>query len=169
MSHSVIRPVAAFSGASIITHSSRYFLGLLLGTLIHNAALADIVLSAPPRESAEADAKLYEPLAESLTELLGEKMVYQYPGSWHNYQKQLQNDKYDIVFDGPHFAAWRMTSLQARPLVRLPGSLRFVLVVPTKDIVKVNDLVGKPVCTLPSPNLGALTHLFNVPQPGNSA
>ncbi|HEC18650.1 MAG TPA: hypothetical protein ENI97_04840 [Gammaproteobacteria bacterium] len=141
--------------------------GLLLIALSHNTVLADIILSAPPRESAKAGAKLYEPLAKSLSELLGEKVVYQHPGSWQNYQKQLQNDAYDIVFDGPHFAAWRMATLQAKPLVRLPGSLRFVLVTPRKDktIQRINDLVGKPVCTLPSPNLGALTLYSMYPNP----
>jgi len=167
MSHSIVRPATLFSVAKTTKYTSRYFFGLLLGMLIHSAATADIVLSAPPRESMEAGAKLYEPLAKSLSELLGEKVVYRHPGNWQNYQKQLQNDKYDIVFDGPHFAAWRMSSLQAKPLVRLPGNLRFVLVVPAEDkeIVKINHLVGKPVCTLPSPNLGALTLYSMYPNP----
>lgn len=167
MSYPAANPATTFSatysnsstGTQSISRASRYFLGLLFGALIHTTTAAEIVLTAPPRESAEAGAKLYEPLAKSLSELLGEKVVYQHPGNWHNYQKQLQNDKYDIVFDGPHFAAWRMTSLNARPLVRLPGNLRFVLVTNSEDnkITRVNDLVGKKVCTLPSPNLGALT------------
>lgn len=167
MSHPTADFATLFSVTRIFVRTSRYFLSLLIGALMYHAAQADIILSAPPRESAEAGAKLYEPLAKSLSQLLGEKVTYQHPGDWHNYQKNLQNDEYDIVFDGPHFAAWRMTRLKARPLVRLPGNLRFVLVVPRQDntLARVNDLVGKPVCTLPSPNLGALTLYSMYPNP----
>jgi len=163
MSH----PAISFCFARSKNLTPRVLFGLLISVLFHNAALAEIILTAPPRESVEAGNKLYEPLAASLSELLGEKVTYRHPGSWHNYQKQLQNDQYDIVFDGPHFAAWRMTSLQAKPLVRLPGNLRFVLVTSTKEqnITAAKDLVGKPVCTLPSPNLGALTLYSMYPNP----
>lgn len=163
MSH----PAATFCTVRTKTLTQRLLLGAFLGLLFQNMALAEIILSAPPRESAEAGSKLYEPLALSLSELLGEKVTYQHPGNWHNYQKKLQNDEYDIVFDGPHFAAWRMTSLSAKPLVRLPGNLRFVLVTPVseKNITEVKNLIGKPVCTLPSPNLGALTLYSMYPNP----
>jgi phosphonate transport system substrate-binding protein len=163
MSH----PATTFCLARTKNLTQRLLLGSFFSILLHNTALAEIILTAPPRESVDAGTKLYEPLAASLSELLGEKVTYQHPGSWHNYQKQLQNDQYDIVFDGPHFAAWRMTSLQAKPLVRLPGNLRFVLVTLTKEstINRVKDLVGKPVCTLPSPNLGALTLYSMYPNP----
>ena len=140
---------------------------LTAGFLVQNSVLADLILSAPPRESVEAGKKLYEPLAESLSQLTGEKVIYQHPENWHNYQKRLQNDEFDIVFDGPHFAAWRMSSLKAKPLVRLPGNLRFVLVVMEEDrkITELKHLVGKTVCTLPSPNLGALTLYSMFPNP----
>lgn len=140
---------------------------LTTGFLVQNSVLADLILSAPPRESVEAGKKLYEPLAESLSQLTGEKVIYQHPENWHNYQKRLQNDEFDIVFDGPHFAAWRMSSLKAKPLVRLPGNLRFVLVVMEEDrkITEPKHLVGKTVCTLPSPNLGALTLYSMYPNP----
>ena len=164
MSHPAANPATTFFTTAVnkplfSTRTAHRILTLLAGILLHSSALAEIVLTAPPRESAEAGVKLYEPLAKELSVLLGKKVVYQHPGDWHNYQKRLQNDEYDIIFDGPHFAAWRMDSLKARPLVRLPGSLRFVLVTGSDDekITKVNDLVGKKVCTLPSPNLGALT------------
>ena len=163
MSH----PAATFCYARTTNLTQQILLSLFLSALLHNTVLAEIILTAPPRESSDAGAKLYEPMAASLTELLGEKVTYQHPGSWHNYQKQLQDDQYDIVFDGPHFAAWRMTSLSAKPLVRLPGNLRFVLVTPIseKNITEVKNLIGKTVCTLPSPNLGALTVYSMYPNP----
>jgi ABC-type phosphate/phosphonate transport system substrate-binding protein len=171
MSYPAANPATTFSvtrtSTQTVSRTTNTLLCLLIGLLIQTTAFADIVLTAPPRESAEAGAKLYEPLAKSLSQLLGEKVVYQHPGDWHNYQRQLQNDQYDIVFDGPHFAAWRMTSLKATPLVRLPGNLRFVLVTGSADnkVTRVNDLIGKKVCTLPSPNLGALTLYSMYPNP----
>ncbi len=140
---------------------------LSTGFLVQNTVSADLILTAPPRESVEDGKKLYEPLAETLSQLTGEKVIYQHPVDWHNYQKRLQNDEFDIVFDGPHFAAWRMSSLKAKPLVRLPGNLRFVLVIrgEDKEITEPKHLVGKTICTLPSPNLGALTLYSMFPNP----
>ena len=140
---------------------------LVSGCLFHSTVTAEFILSAPPRESIEVGNKLYEPLAESLSQLTGTKVIYRHPIDWQNYQKRLQNDEYDIVFDGPHFAAWRMSSLKAKPLVRLPGNLRFVLVTLKKEekITKSKHLVGKVVCTLPSPSLGALVLYSMFPNP----
>ena len=155
MSHQTINKAGLYLGA------------LLLGLVFANPVFAELILSAPPRESVEEGKKLYEPLAKNLSDLLGEPVVYRHPIDWRNYQKQLQNDEFDIVFDGPHFAAWRMSSLQAKPLVRLPGNLRFVLVTRSDEnnITAPKHLVGKPVCTLPSPNLGALTLYSMFPNP----
>lgn len=121
-------------------------------------AAAEYVFTAPPRETPEAGEKLYGPLAEHLTSLLNEKVTYKHPRSWIKYKKEMQKGSYDIVFDGPHFAAWRHENQNAQPAVKLPGSLSFVLVA-RKDanISSKKDLIGKKVCTLPSPNLGAMT------------
>ena len=42
-------------------------------------AQAELILSAPPRESLKAGNELYGPLAEHLTQLLGEKVIYKHP------------------------------------------------------------------------------------------
>jgi ABC-type phosphate/phosphonate transport system substrate-binding protein len=107
--------------------------------------------------------KVYKPLADYLTNMIGETVVYEHPSDWRDYEKNMKNDVYDIVFDGPHFAAWRIQSLRARALIRLPGSLRFVLVANRAAVTlnEAKDLVGHKICTLPSPNLGALT-LFSM-------
>ncbi len=112
----------------------------------------------PHRETAEAGQKLYGPLADHLSGLLNEKVVYQHPGNWRKYKKEMQKGSYDIVFDGSHFAAWRMENKQAKAAVKLPGGLSFVLV--ARKELKLTDkkqLIGRKVCTLPSPNLGAMT------------
>lgn len=148
------------------TFRARPVLGLVICSLFSATANAELILTAPPRETKEAGEKLYQPLADDLSKLLGKTVVYQHPGTWKNYQKRLQSDEYDIVFDGPHFAAWRMDSLNNEPLVRLPGNLRFVLVALADDNIRSEkDLLGRTICTLPSPNLGALTLYSMYPNP----
>lgn len=132
--------------------------GLSLLAGLSGAAAADYVFSAPPREDAQAAQSLYGPLAEHLSALLGEKVVYEYPGDWRNYERKMRAGEYDILFDGPHFAAWRIEKGMSQPLVKLPGKLDFVLVVRNdQDVKSEQDLVGKRVCVLPSPNLTAMT------------
>ena len=82
---------------------------------------ADLILSAPPRESLEDGQELYGPLAEHLSTLLGEEVTYQHPDNWLHYQRELRNDVYDIVFDGPHFVSWRVKNLKHDVLLKLPG------------------------------------------------
>ena len=128
---------------------------------------ADLILTAPPRETPEAGKIVYAPLAEYLSLFLGEPVIYEHPLNWKRYEKKMKNDEYDFIFDGPHFAAWRIETLLAKPLIKLPGTLRFVLVVKNsqQDIRKLDDLIGKTICTLPAPNLGALTLFSMYPYP----
>lgn len=122
-------------------------------------ASADLVLSAPPRESAEEAKRTYEPLARFFTEIIGERVSYVQPRDWLQYTTDMRNGKYDILFDGPHFAAWRMKHLHHVALARLPGTLDFIVLANWDDkrINKLRDLMGLPVCGLPSPNLGTMT------------
>lgn len=131
------------------------FAGALLPTLVH----ADYVLTAPPREDAAAGQSVYGPLAAHLSALLGEKVVYEHPGDWRSYERKMRADDYDIIFDGPHFAAWRIEKGIAHPSVKLPGRLDFVMLVRADrpEIKDVDGLIGKRVCVLPSPNLTAMT------------
>jgi len=120
---------------------------------------AELIFSAPPRESSQAAEKLYGPLAEHLSELLGEKVIFQYPNNWLQYQRDLRKGMYDIVFDGPHFVSWRLAHLEHQVLVKLPGELEFVVVVKKDDdtLKKTDDLIGKRICAIPPPNLATLT------------
>lgn len=128
---------------------------------------ADLILTAPPRETPEAGKVTYAPLAKYLSQFLGEPVIYEHPLNWKRYEKKMKNDEYDIIFDGPHFAAWRIETQLAKPLIKLPGSLRFVLVVKKSDsaLRETSDMIGKTICTLPAPNLGALTLFSMFPYP----
>lgn len=131
---------------------SVFFLAFILSSSI---ASADLILTAPPRENQAKGNELYGPIAEGLTELLGEKVVYQQPKSWADYANKMRDGYYDIIFDGPHFVAWRQKNLKHKPIVSLPGTLEFYIVTDksNKQINKVRDLVGKKICGMPSPHL----------------
>ncbi len=126
--------------------------------LFGNIAFAkDLILTAPPRENPAVGNKQYGPIAAHLTRLLGKRVAYQHPGNWLSYQRDMRADKYDIIFDGPHFIAWRMAHLGHETLIRLPGSLIFYLVVKADSPYKhSSELIAKRICGLSPPNLTTL-------------
>ena len=137
-------------------------LGLAISLLFPVQVFAkDLILTAPPRESAEAGQKIYGPIAAHLTKLLGSKVVYEHPANWIAYQRDMRNDKFDIVFDGPHFVSWRIAHLGHQVLVKLPGNLQFVLLTDkdSKKYNKADDLIGKNICGISPPNLSTLSVL----------
>lgn len=121
-------------------------------------AHAELLLSAPPRETAEAGEKIFGPLARFLSEVVGEPVRYEHPYDWPTYTENVKQGKYDFVFDGPHFTAWRIANSGHMPLVRLPEPLRFYVATPASqsDVPDLKSLSGSGVCAMPSPNLTAL-------------
>ena len=125
------------------------------------------VFSAPPRESAQAAAEIYGPIAEYLSTVTGKKVVYRQPANWIAYQTEMRKGEYDLVFAGPHFNAWRAANLQHNILVKAPGEHSFVVVV-KKDNDKVRELkqlTGRGICGMSPPNLGTLTVLNEFDNP----
>ncbi|KPJ95318.1 MAG: hypothetical protein AMJ53_02980 [Gammaproteobacteria bacterium SG8_11] len=116
---------------------------------------ADIVFTAPPRENPDTAKELYQPIAEKLSSILGENVIYELPKGWADYAKSMREGRYDIVFDGPHFAAWRVKNLNHVPVAALPGSLDFYIVARGNDdyIKNTRSLVGQQICAMPSPHL----------------
>ena len=139
---------------------------ILLPAVFHDAN-AELILSAPPRENSAAGKALYGPLASYLTDVLGEKVIYRHPKNWLEYQRDLRHDKFDIVFDGPHFVSWRVAHLHHDVLVKLPGALEFNIIVKSGDrqIKKLNDLIGRKICGIPPPNLATLTAIEQFKNP----
>ena len=121
----------------------------------------DLILSAPPRETAQAGMEMYGPIAAHLTQLLKVKVTYQHPGNWMRYQHDMRDSKYDIIFDGPHFISWREENLGHEVLMKLPGKIQFVLVTDKENnkIKKADDLIGKNICGISPPNLSTLSVL----------
>ena len=138
------------------------FLGLFSGRLFSQ----ELILTSPPRETKQKGEEQYGPLAKYLSTLLGKPVRYVHPGNWLNYQREVRADTFDIVFDGPHFAAWRIEHLGNQVVVKLPGNLQFYLLVrKDSEINSINDLIGKKICGISPPNLSTLSILagFNNP------
>lgn len=129
---------------------------VLLSVFIFSQSLhAEYLFTAPPREDKASGEKLYGPIAEKLSEILDQKVVYERAPNWAAYAKKMREGRYDIVFDGPHFVGWRNRHLDHTPVVKLPGELVFY-VVTHKDEKRINNtrqLIGKKICGMPSPHL----------------
>jgi len=121
----------------------------------------ELILTSAPRETPEKGEQLYGPIAAHLSKALGVKVRYEHPGNWLSYQNNMRSDKYDIIFDGPHFISWRIVHLGHEALVKLPGTLQFMMVNDKDDQVfdSATKLVGKKICGISPPNLSTLTVL----------
>lgn len=138
------------------------FLFMMVSSTIH----AKLILSAPPREKSAEDGKAYYgPIASELSKYIGQEVVYEYPTNWTAYARDMRAGKYDLVFDGPHFVAWRMEHVNHEPVAKLDGQLQFYILVmkDRAELTKMESLLGKKLCGLASPNLGALA-AFNLYQ-----
>jgi len=140
---------------------------LLLNKPAADAGTGTYVFSAPPRESAQAATEIYGPIAEYLSAVTGKNVVYRQPANWIAYQAEMRNGEYDLVFDGPHFNAWRAANLRHNILVKAPGEHSFVVVV-KKGNDKIRDLkqlAGRGICGMSPPSLGTLTVLNEFDNP----
>ncbi len=133
----------------------------LTGILLATSVQADLIMTAPPRGTAEQDDLVFEPIAKYLSEKTGEKVTYLHQDDWEVYSAGMRHDKYDIVFDGPHFAAWRIKHLGHEALVKIPSDLGFVVVTwaDKTNIKNLRSLRARKTCGLPSPNLGMVVFL----------
>ena len=146
---------------------SRGFLVVCILLFTQSVVAQDLIMTAPPREKPEVGKQVYGPVAAHLTKLLGKKVVYEHPKNWLNYQRDMRDDKYDIVFDGPHFISWRMAHLGHSVVAKLPGTLAFYLTTSKDDneINTVEDLVARKVCGISPPNLSTLSIIAAYPNP----
>lgn len=138
-----------------------HVLFIVLGIMISQPLFANdiLIMTAPPRESEDAGKKQYEVTANFISEILGKPVEYRHPGDWLRYQNDMRNGEYDIVFDGPHFASWRVAHLDNEMLVRLPGSLQFHLLTSAdnNEINGPDDMIGKKFCGISPPNLSTMS------------
>lgn len=140
---------------------------LLLGVTTLPAAAAPYVFAVPPRQSLEKTQQTYGPVAAYLSQVTGHPFQLIFEDNWLSYESDMKSGRFDLVFDGPSFIAWRMRHLHFTPLARLKGHLVFNIIVSGKDgkIQSPDDLVGRPVCAFPPPNIATLTLYGLFPNP----
>ena len=151
----------------VLVKKTLIFMMFILALPVNAVFSSELIFTAPPRESAQAGNKIYQPVAKYLSQLLNRKVTYKHPGNWFNYQSKMRKDKYDIIFDGPHFTSWRIAHLKYDVLVKLPSELQFMVVTDANNFVidSGKDVTGKRFCGISPPNLSSLSFLatFNNP------
>lgn len=70
----------------------------------------------------------------------------------------MRSSKYHLLFDEPHLVSWRIENLQHIPLVKLTGTINFVVVTRASDysILQLKELAGRPVCAQVPPLMDSL-------------
>lgn len=127
-----------------------------------------IVFATAPTHSEEETTQLYTPLIKHLSRATGKPFVLKTARNFVEYSLQMRQGNYDMVFDGPHLAGWRMDNIGHTPIVRLPGTIRIVLV--AREEVEISSMeelqLGKAkVCAFNSPNMLTMAFLSHFPNP----
>lgn len=131
-------------------------LWLALGWCLTGMVVAkeEIVFSTAPTQAPEQTVKLYTPLINYLSQVTGKQFVIKPARNYLEYNNGTLQNTYDMVFDGPHYTAWRMERQGAVPVARLPGAISIVVAVrDDSDIRQLDDLIGRKVCAFSSPNM----------------
>jgi ABC-type phosphate/phosphonate transport system substrate-binding protein len=120
---------------------------------------AAFVFSAPPKSNNMQEQTSYGPLIKYIEEVIGETVVYDRPEGWEEYSHKMRNGQYDIILDAPHFTSWRIENINHEPIARLPGELRYTMLVnkTSTRLNKIRDIVGEKICAPESPQLGTMT------------
>jgi len=125
------------------------------------------VFAVAPRETAAVAQRIYQPIAEYLSQTTGKKVVFHHADNWLTYQAEMRRGEYDLVLDDPHFNGWRATHLQHTILVKAPGNSDFVVIVKQENIKvrELKQLAGRSICGMSPPNLGTMTVLNEFDNP----
>ena len=125
-----------------------------------------ITFTTAPTQSPAQTEKIYGPLVEYLAKTTGKNIKLVSARNFLEYTSKMRKEKYDIIFDGPHFVSWRMEHINHTPIARLPGKLVFAAMVKDGGVINnLQQLIGKKVCAVNSPNLATLMILDSFPNP----
>jgi len=140
---------------------------LLVSLNFKQAFAADtLIFGTPPTQSYELTKKNYQPLANYLSERIGQTVIVKPAKSFYEYTRIMKNNGYDIILDGPHFVKYRIDKMQHQVLVKQPGKLKFVIVVKSESkINNLKQLLNQRVCSPSTPHLGTLSFLELYPNP----
>ncbi|MHB8409984.1 MAG: phosphate/phosphite/phosphonate ABC transporter substrate-binding protein [Acidiferrobacterales bacterium] len=115
------------------------------------------VFAVPPRGESGQQRALYLPLVRFLESATQHAIRFHGSDSWFEYGTFMATKKYDLIFDGPQFTAWRDNYRGYRPLVHLKKTFQFdVIARADSPITKLSQLSGRPVCANAFPNLATI-------------
>lgn len=107
------------------------------------------------------------PLAGLLSRNTAGEFVYRQPGNWPSYIKNMRASAYQLLFDEPHLVSWRVENLQHTPLIKLTGTINFVVIARDGDhgVLQLKELAGHPVCAQAPPLMDSLILFSQFPNP----
>lgn len=119
-----------------------------------------LVLTATPLET-EAEAKeLYQPVADLLSEKLGQEVIFEYSVDWLTFSKHIIASDYDLILSEPHIVAYvtsKTSVLSMDAIAKLPGTQKFhVIVSADSEFSDIKQLESQSICMLPSPNFSGV-------------
>jgi ABC-type phosphate/phosphonate transport system substrate-binding protein len=143
--------------AKLLNTMSQAGIGLAI-LLVSMPLKAELVFSVPPWDSEEKQRAMFDPIAQAMSEWIGTKVVYQHNSNFTTYSLAMRGGKFDLVFDGPQFNAWRMKNSKHDILVNLPERLTFMVITGAGNnaVTSTEDLIDKQVCGQSPPHLGTL-------------
>jgi len=145
----------------------RIAIALLLSLGVWLQAAADTYsFSAPPELPSRESRQLYGPMLDLLRRETGHVFQYVHPGSHFGYQRGLSERRYDLILDPAHFAAWRLAAGHHVLLARAREDVRFVVIALKQSrVYSREDLIGRPLCAGPPPELGTVAVLQQFDSP----
>ena len=138
----------------------RAVVAAIIGLLPLSAQAAPWVMGVAPRHVRARIA--IAPLAAFVARAAGHPVTVWRPGqSWFGYAAHIARGQFALAFDGAIFTGWRDQYRGYHPLVRLSGTMRFVVVTNavTHGIHAMRDLDGRAVCAAPLPNMATMALL----------
>jgi len=135
-------------------------LGLYLLALPGAQAL---VFVAQPQETLETGERIFQPLADLLSEKTGQAWTYEHPDNQLNYVDMIVEDRAELYLGDPHFVGYQLQENNQRVLAQVPEQ-EWVLVAPQSSTGKLLgsrvtanfSCTEAPTCALPPPDLGML-------------
>jgi len=120
-----------------------------------------------PTHSKQKTKEIYTPITDYLSKKAGIEVKLIYPINFLDYINKMRKGSYDITFDGPHFASWRIKNLGDAPVARLPGQIKIAIITKAQHsrFNNMDDLVGQRICAFASPNLLTMAYLDNYENP----
>jgi len=149
---------------------ARFFAVVLLLTSTALSAVDEgtVVFSTSPIYSRVETVKLFTPLMNYLSEMTGKKFEIDTAANFIEYSVRMRLNKYDMLFDEPHFVGWRLASQEHAPIARLPGEFKIVVIAKgDSDLGSMAELEGgfARVCAAPAPDMVTMAFLSYYPNP----